>query len=163
MKKIFASIFLASLIALSLHAEEKSVKVFRDKISSALWTSPSDMGYRLINHYSNLVILKLDNYFVLTILKINKGKPCAIKAGEIISRFDLEQNRTSGKGVYVFRKCKKNEIESLNNIYTINFNENKEFRTNEIARYEVTITFDTDKGQVLSFDQLGDYTLSLEE
>ncbi|GEM_PF-4567242 len=163
MKKIFASIFLASLIALSIHAEERSVKVFRDNITSALWTSPSDMGYRLVTHYKSFVILKLDNYLVLTILKINKGKPCAIKAGEIISRFDLEESRRSGRGVHVFRKCKKDEIQSLNNIYTINFNENKEFRTNEIARYEVIITYDTDKGEVLSFDQLGDYTLSLEE
>ncbi len=59
--------------------------------------------------------------------------------------------------------AKKNEIESLNNIYTINFAENKEFGANELARYEVTITYDTDKGEILSFDQLGDYTLSLEE
>lgn len=162
MKKIFVSIFLASLIALSLHAEEKSVKVFRDKISSSLWTSPQDTGYRLVNHYHSLVILKLENYYVLTILKINKGKPCVIKAGEIISRYDLEQNKISGRGVYVFRKCKKNEIESLNSIYTITFNENKEFKSNDIARYEVTIIYDTDKGQVLSFDQLGDYTLNLE-
>ncbi len=154
---------MASLISLSLYAEEKTAKVFREKSASALWTSPSDTGYRLVNHYNTFVILKLDNYFVLTILKINKGKPSVIKSGEIISRFDLEQNRTSGKGVYVFRKCKKNEIESLNNIYTINFAENKEFGANELARYEVTITFDTDKGEVLSFDQLGDYTLSLEE
>lgn len=162
MKKIFASIFLASLIALSLHAEEKSVKVFREKGTSSLWTSPSDIGYRLVNHYNNFIILKLDNYFILPILKINKGKPSAIKAGEIISRFDLEESKRSGLGVHVFRKCKKTEIESLNSIYTINFNENKEFKTNDIARYEVTIIYDTDKGQVLSFDQLGDYTLNLE-
>lgn len=152
MKKLFIGIIVLFL-ASCLFAEKIEKTFYRNNYQTSTVMNSNSLGYKIVTNSGQYVLLKIGNYYVIPLVKT--GKKCYITAADILAKYDLEQNKSTGRGVYYFRKATKEEVKNLNDLYLISFIKDKELKLNKFV-----ICYDNVEGLALDFDTPGNYRLN---